>query len=361
MTVTRRDIVQALALSGVGFAVARANDDMPSQPVHGTRKMVIRADDVGYTTVCNLGAFEAIDHGLVTSADVMLESPGSKDALQRLKAYPWISVGWHMHMWGAPVLGAARVPSLIEKSGEFAGRFRTDLSHAQDVVPEEALAELRAQIGRCRDILGRVPDTGNGGDRATPWGRAARQVSDEFGIAYNFSSSRPPLPGYFQKIEAARSAGAQWAQYYSTIQSPLTHADERWAGRKIFAAAETSAYVDLLTDSITKVESDYDPVLFYTEDRAGILKTPPEWITWQAWHPGYVDYYVYRLGERANRARARQFVVARTQDVAALCDPRLKKWVRENRIELINMRDALHGTREYQEHLRAIGSDLAIG
>jgi predicted glycoside hydrolase/deacetylase ChbG (UPF0249 family) len=359
MTVTRREVVQALALSGAGFPMVRARADMPARIA--PRKMVVRADDVGYTNVCNVGAFEAIDHGLVTSADIMLDSPGSDDALRRLRAYPWISIGWHMHMWGTPVLEAARVPSLIEKSGEFAGRFRIDLSLARDVVPEEALAELRAQVSRCRDILGRIPDTGNGGDSGSPWGRAARQVSDELGIAYNFSSNRPALPGYLQKIQAAKRAGVEWAQYYSGIQAPLVHADERWAGRKIFAAAETSAYIDLLTDSISKLESDYDPVLFYTEDRAGILKTPRDWITWQAWHPGYVDYYVYRLGERAKRARARQFVISRVQDVAALCDPRLKSWVRENRIELINQRDALYGTHEYQDHLRAIGSDLAIG
>jgi predicted glycoside hydrolase/deacetylase ChbG (UPF0249 family) len=361
MAITRREVLQALALGGAGFAVAVEVAGLPAKSSErGKRKMVIRADDVGYTNVCNLGAFEAIDHGIVTSADVMLESPGTEDALRRLKDHPWISVGWHMHMWGAPVLGAARVPSLIEKTGEFAGRFRVDLGHAQNIEFDEALAELRAQVGRCHDILGRFPDTGNGGDTATFWGRAARQVSDECNIAYNFSSNRPALPGYFQRIQAARNAGAEWAKYYSPTQAPLTHADARWADREIFAAAETSAYIDLLTDSVSAVETDYDPVRFYTEDRAGILATPLDWITWQAWHPGYVDYYVYRLGERLNRARARQFVVSRTQDVAALCDPRLKKWVRDNQIELVNQRDALHGTREYQQHLRDIGSDLAM-
>ena len=101
-------------------------------------------------------------------------------------------------------------------------------------------------------------------------------------------------------------------------------------------------------------------MLFYTQDRTGILTTPADVITWQAWHPGYVAYYVYRLGERVNRARAQQFVVGRTQDVAAMTDPRLRDWIKTNRIELINFRDALHGTREFQNHHKAIGSDLAM-
>ena len=104
----------------------------------------------------------------------------------------------------------------------------------------------------------------------------------------------------------------------------------------------------------------YDPVLFYTEDRAGILEYPEDVIITQSWHPGYLDYYVYRLGERGNRARAQQFVVGRVQDVAALCDVRLRNWIKENNIELINTRDALYGTREYQNHLKVIGSDLAV-
>ena len=58
------------------------------------RKMVVRADDVGYTDVCNIGTFETITNGIVTSADIMLDAPGTEDALKRLKELPWISIGW---------------------------------------------------------------------------------------------------------------------------------------------------------------------------------------------------------------------------------------------------------------------------
>jgi predicted glycoside hydrolase/deacetylase ChbG (UPF0249 family) len=348
----------AAAIAALPFAAAQTS---PARV--GSRKMVVRADDIGMSKVCNIGTFEAIEHGVVTSADIMLDSPGTEDALERLKAYPWLSVGWHMHMWGAPVSDSRRVPSLIEKSGEFAGRFRTDLAQSQEVVFEEAVAELRAQLERCLKILGKVPDTAGAG-RDTPWGRAVKQIIDEFGIAYNFSSQAPAPEKYLQKIREAQKTGEEWAKYY-TIDPKAginagSKADDKWAGRKIFAPAGTTAYIDLLTDSVSRVEKEYDPVLFYTEDRAGILKTPADWICWQAWHPGYVDYYTYRLGERVNRARAQQFVIGRTQDVAALCDPRLKNWIKQNRIELVNFRDALYGTSEYQNHLRAIGSDLYL-
>ena len=355
--IDRRQLVQHAVAGGLLIGGGLAGGAARAQPPR--RKMVVRADDIGHSPVCNIGTFEAIERGVVTAADVMLDSPGTVDALQRLRKTPWLSIGWHMHMWGAPVLGARRVPSLVEKGGEFDGRFRMDLARADDVAFDEAVAELRAQLARCRQILGRTPDTGNGGGPATPWSRAIRQVADEHKIVYNFSSTQPWPADYTHHVEEARHAGEEWAKSYPARPGVFMPADPKWANRKITSIG-TAAFIDLLTDSISSVEKNYDPVRFYTEDRSGILTAAPDVINWQAWHPGYVDYYVYRLGERVNRARAQQFVLGRTQDVAAMTSSRLRDWIKRNSIELVNFRDALYGTHEYQQHLRESQSDLVM-
>lgn len=351
-------------LIGGGMALALAQalpGSVLAQPAPaGRRRMIVRVDDVGMSKVCNLGTFEAIRHGIPSSADVMLDSPGTEDALERLRAMPWITVGWHTHMWGAPVLSAKEVPSLVEHGGEFDGRFRTDLAKSPDVVYEEALREVRAQVLRCKRILGRVPESGGNSKPTTPWTRAMRAVMDEFTIPYNYSATEATSPVYLKKVRDARANGENWAKYYSTEIVPGNKPDPRWADRKIVSPAGAEAFIDLLTDSVSSVEKNYDPVLFYTQDRSGILNYPEDVVTWQAWHPGYLDYYTYRLGERVNRARAQQFVVGRVQDVSALCDARLRDWIKAERIELVGFRDALHGTRDFQKHLRATASDLAI-
>jgi predicted glycoside hydrolase/deacetylase ChbG (UPF0249 family) len=353
---TRRTFMQILAVGAASGATG-----VKAQPgIPRNRRMIVRADDVGHSEVCNIGTFEAIDRGIVTAVDVMLDSPGTEDALQRLRSYPWLSVGWHMHMWGAPVLGAAQVPSLVEKSGEFDGRFRTDLSRAPDINSVEAVRELRAQLLRCKRILGRVPDTGGKARPDTIWGRAVDQVVREFGLAENFSASAPVDPAFYARIAAAQLRGEEWAKYYPTSPSAPIEPAPYWADRKIIEAASIQAYAALNTDSISAVEKYYDPARFYTEDHAGILRYPLDVVTWQAWHPGYVDYYVYRLGERVNRARAQQFVIGRTQDVAALTSPQLRAWIKNNRIELVSFRDALKGRNDYQNHLKATGSDLTM-
>jgi predicted glycoside hydrolase/deacetylase ChbG (UPF0249 family) len=298
-------------------------------------KLIIRADDVGYTDVYNIGAFETIDRGVVTSADVMLDTPGTVDALVRLKSLPWISVGWHEHFWGAPVLDPSQVPSMvIEEDGRI--RFRKDLRTSDDVVLDEALAECRAQIDLCVSTLGRAPDTHcTGMDRETPLSCAIRQVCDEYGIARDF---------------ARRERIVNGAPVYSQVQ-------EKWARRNIYILDFMRAYQDLHTDSLTEIEK-YDPARYYIEDRGRMASFGEDDILEQAWHPGYMDYYAYRMGDYSPFAR--NFALARVVDVEALCSERLKNWIRENRVELVNFRDALYGTREYQNHLRAIGSDLCV-
>jgi predicted glycoside hydrolase/deacetylase ChbG (UPF0249 family) len=358
MPFDRRGFLSAAGMGGMALALPGSALAQAGRPRH--RRMIVRVDDVGMSKVCNEGTFEAIRHGIPSSADVRLDSPGTEDALERLRAMPWITVGWHTHMWGAPVLPAREVPSLVEHGGEFDGRFRTDLAKSPDVVHDEALRELRAQVIRCKRILGRVPDTGGNNNPGSPWTSAMRSVLEEFGIPYNYSATEPTSPVYLKKVRDAQQNGENWARYYSTNIVPAAQPLPKWAGRKIVTPAGAEAFIDLLTDSVSSVEMNYDPVLFYTQDRSGIMNYPEDVVTWQAWHPGYLDYYTYRLGERVNRARAQQFVIGRVQDVAALCDVRLRNWIREHRIELIGFRDALHGTRDFQEHLAATGSDLAM-
>lgn len=301
-------------------------------------KLIIRADDIGYTDVCNMGAFETFDHGVATSADVMMDTPGTVDALERLKAYPWLSVGWHTHMWGTPLLAPEKVPSLvIEDKGRV--RFRKDLRQAEDVVYAEALAECHAQMALCVKILGKAPDTtGSIRKDAGPFRRAIKQVSDEYGIAYN-TMTYPDMG----------------------VPSPFaTEPDPRWAGSKIYHLGPRhphNASQALLTDSLKGAEA-YDPASFYLKDPAHMLDLGEDEVFMSALHPGYVDYYVYKLGDYGPEAR--NFILARPLDVEALCSERVKAWIRENRVELINFRDALYGTRDYQNHLRSVGSDLCM-
>ncbi len=111
METDRRTFVSQLGAGAAALSMAAGATSAFAQARRSGRKMVIRVDDVGMSKVCNIGTFDAIDGGMASSVDIMLDSPGSVDALERLRKYPWLSLGWHMHMWGAPVLGKARASS----------------------------------------------------------------------------------------------------------------------------------------------------------------------------------------------------------------------------------------------------------
>lgn len=301
------------------------------------RKVIVRIDDVGYTDINNIGAFRVFDDGIGTAADVMLDTPGTMDALKRLKDYPWLSIGWHTHFWGSPVLGAERVPTLMDPGGN--GHFRGDLNRVTEGISyDELLMEMRAQIELCISILGKAPDTTETmGPADSLFAKAKAQIAEEYGIITDFA----------RRVRRDPNTG-------ETSFSPV---DLQWADKKIYWMDPGPAYRELFTDSIEAMGA-YDPVKYYTEDRGCMCDFPEDGVFGQAWHPGFVDYYMCRCGDKGPKAR--NFLECRPLDMHALCSDEIKAWVRENKIELMSFTDALYGRQDYQNHLRNIGSDLCV-
>lgn len=284
------------------------------------KKLIVRADDFGYTVAHNDGTMEAIDNGIVTSVDLMLDTPGTLDAMERIRAYPWISIGWHAHFWGRPVLDPSEVPSMVDAQGKF--KFRHDSSLKNTCRYDEVVRECRAQLERMIAILGRVPDTTS--IAPGPLGvfeQARKQVCDEYGIVYGFAS-KPNRQGI------------------------LEEALPRYQPLNIYMPNQpATVYKACYLDSF-EARKAYDPVRYYLEDQDHLAGKQTV-IT--AWHPGYLDPYV--MAESSLQQ-------PRVIDVAALTSDKLKQWIIDQKIELINHRDALYGTHEYQNHLRHIGSPL---
>lgn len=284
-------------------------------------RLIIRADDFGYTDTHNAGTLRALEDGIVTSLDIMLDTPGTQGALEIAKRFPWVSIGWHAHFWGRPVLPASEVPSMVDAEGRFSFGRKRELKAG--CVYDEVLAECRAQMQRCMDALGRVPDTAWVMDDGTEFEAARLRVCREYGIALNIAA-KPDRTG------------------------KVVPADGRWQNRDIYMPNQPAGYYQVCYEDSYAARSAYDPVEYFVGDYDQLLGRNT---VLTAWHPGYLDEYV--MGE----SRMRECRVA---DVRALTSPRLKEWIIENKVELINSRDALFGTREYQNHLRAIGSPLHV-
>jgi len=95
------------------------------------RYLIVNADDLGASAAVNRGILEACEHGVVTSASLMVDMPGAEDFARRREQVPQLSVGLHA--------------TLTSEDGEL----RIERS--------ECRAELERQLERFEALLGRAP------------------------------------------------------------------------------------------------------------------------------------------------------------------------------------------------------------
>ena len=81
------------------------------------RRLIVNADDFGFTSGVNQAIVEAHTHGVVTSSTLMAKGPAFAGASQLSKTLPRLSVGCHIVLIdGEPVLEAEQLPSLTTRT-----------------------------------------------------------------------------------------------------------------------------------------------------------------------------------------------------------------------------------------------------
>ena len=116
------------------------------------RRLIINADDFGFTAGVNRGIVEAHEHGVVTSTTLMANGAAFRQATELAKQFPKLSIGCHVVLiQESPVLRPEKVPSLT-RSGRFRGGLKTFAAHALAgrFDSAEITAEATAQIRKLR-------------------------------------------------------------------------------------------------------------------------------------------------------------------------------------------------------------------
>jgi len=154
-------------------------------------KLIVNADDFGYSERVSAGILRAHRDGIVTATTFMTNAPHTEGAAQLARAAPSLDIGVHLVVsYGRPIADVERVRSLVDADGRF---FRPKEVLARGIDRTEALTEYRAQYGKARELLGRRPthlDTHHWvhdhpalewaiGELARETGAAARIHSDE--------------------------------------------------------------------------------------------------------------------------------------------------------------------------------------
>lgn len=116
--------------------------------------LIINIDDVALSDAANAAAVDALEHGLATSASIMVPAPWFPEIAAFARAHPQMDLGvhlthtseWRGYRW-RPVAGVSAVPGLVDAQGYLWSRVDSVYAHAS---PEEMEREARAQIEQAR-------------------------------------------------------------------------------------------------------------------------------------------------------------------------------------------------------------------
>ena len=106
------------------------------------RCLIVNADDFGRTSGINDGVVRAFEHGIVTSASLMVRWPAARAAARYARAHASLSVGLHVDLgeW-------------TWREGGWRRRYEV-----VDPADRSAVArEVAAQLARFRDLMGEDP------------------------------------------------------------------------------------------------------------------------------------------------------------------------------------------------------------
>lgn len=117
-----------------------------------SKLLIIHADDLAVAHSVDAASFDALDKNAVTSASLMVPCPWLNEVAAYAKAHPDADLGLHLtlssewknYRWG-PVESKDKVRSLLDPTGYL---WPETGPAAQNIKPEEAEREIRAQVER---------------------------------------------------------------------------------------------------------------------------------------------------------------------------------------------------------------------
>lgn len=251
-----------------------------------TKRILVRADDLGYSRGVNYGIADSVNHGIIRSVGVMTNMPDVQHGLDLLRGAD-VCYGQHTNICvGRPLTDPALIPSLCQPNGEFqpSRAYRAASKEGRDfVVLDEVVLEIEAQYQRFVELTGQQPHYFEGHAVASDnFFKGLQIVAERHGLDYLGVSFFGPV------------------KFRNT----------------------------LLHTSMDSMQPGYDP--FACLKRDALKDYGPDGCCMFVCHPGYLDDYILHTSS---------LTIPRTQEVAMACDPATKQWLADNDVQVITYDD----------------------
>ena len=268
------------------------------------KRLVVNADDFGFTTDVNQGILEAHRKGILTSTTLMANGAAFDDAVKIARENPTLDVGCHLVLVGGRSLLAP---------GDLLPATVTELLGAMVSRRLRIYDELTAQVRRIVDA-GIAPthiDTHKHTHLAPPVLDAVARIAETFGIAWVRRPFDIPLT-------AARGSAPLLKQATSNSFALLRRRFHRKLAEHNCRTTDHFAGFQLTGR-------------FRTAELVQLIRELPEGSTEFMCHPG-------RCGAELQNARTR-LKLSREEELVALTAPETREALSECRIYLSNYRD----------------------
>lgn len=241
------------------------------------KKLLLRADDLGFSEAVNYGILRTVRHGLIRNAGIMVNMETTQHAADLFQDLP-CCLGLHCNISvGRPLCSPDLVPSLVGPTGEFHTSRNYRSATVELASTEDLTRELTAQYQRFVQLFRRKPAYFEAHAVASKnLSLALEQVAAENGLFYQPS---------FQDFNLG------------------------------------SAHI--INTQMHSMEPDYDARAALRQELS--LCTEGRNYLYVC-HPGYLDSYLLHHSS---------LTLARVDEVEMLCDPTTRQWLEENDFELI--------------------------
>ena len=247
------------------------------------KKLLLRADDLGYSEAVNLGIEKSIRQGLIRSLGVMVNMPATLHGVDLIRDCD-IALGVHVNICAEqPLSDPDLIPSLVDEKGYFKSS-KTYRSTTDDfVVFDEVIIEIEAQYHRFLKLFGRKPD-------------------------------------YFEGHAVAS------AQFFKGLEYVANKYQLKYSG---FPMDDKSIRVgdSLVAFHMESLQPNYDPFVLLQKM---VASASDEVVQMGIFHPGYLDQYILTHSS---------LLQERCLEVEVLTNPAIKSILDQAGVDLIDYRD----------------------
>lgn len=256
-------------------------------------KLLINADDFGYSPAVNHGIIETFKNGIVRSTTMMCGMPGFDHAVSLAKENPELGVGVHLTMTAGYSVGGV-YKTITDQNGHFLKQI--DFYNSLDTIDlGEIEKEFTAQI-----------------EKALAAGIKVTHID-----SHHHVHGYEPVFGIF--IDLAKRYGLPVRNFKNT--------EPEFVGRHFDVRPESIKELGLkTTDSFTL---DFYGDTANAETLISLIKAAPGDSLEVMCHPAFLDLILYE---------GTGYGLKRIYEQAVLSSNEVKKYISENGIELINFR-----------------------